>query len=66
MLTVHSLIYIADKKQGVEFYDFLHVNTESGETSEVTDNCKRDDEDVEQEQASGVPFIDFFSVGSQT
>ncbi|XP_027359336.1 transcription factor MYB52-like [Abrus precatorius] len=58
-----------DKSQSVEFYDFLQVNTDSNK-SEVTDNAKRDDEEVNQDNEgqqnkdNGVPFIDFLSTGS--
>jgi myb proto-oncogene protein len=56
---------IAEKKQPVEFYDFLQVNTESN-GSEVIDNARREDEEVnqearEQQNKAGVPFIDFLS-----
>lgn len=59
-------VVIAEKKQPVEFYDFLQVNTESN-GSEVIDNARRDDEEVnqeatEQQNKAGVPFIDFLSV----
>ncbi|KAG4939891.1 hypothetical protein AAZX31_16G195100 [Glycine max] len=56
------------KSQSVEFYDFLQVNTDSNE-SEVTDNARRDDEEVSQDAVgqknkdNGVPFIDFLSTG---
>lgn len=58
--------FVADNKnQRVEFYDFLQVNTDSTK-SEVIDNARRDDEEVDQEareqQRSG-QFIDFLSVG---
>lgn len=60
--------WIADKKQKVEFYDFLQVRTESLR-SEVIDQGKRDDEEVDQNQynaiqekpSTTVPFIDFLS-----
>lgn len=67
-------LYInADKRQTIEFYDFLQVNTESN-GSEVIDNARsRDDEEVnqleaaadkeqQQSKAAGVPFIDFLAV----
>lgn len=55
------LICIADRSQSVEFYDFLQVNTDSNK-SEVTDNARRDDEEVNQDaEDNGVPFIDFLS-----
>lgn len=59
---------IPGKSQSVEFYDFLQVNTDSNE-SEVTDNARRDDEEVSQDAVgqknkdNGVPFIDFLSTG---
>lgn len=63
------LLNIADRNQLVEFYDFLQVNTDSNR-SEVTDNARREDEEVNQDAVgqenkdNGVPFIDFLSVGS--
>ncbi|XP_027343916.1 transcription factor MYB52-like [Abrus precatorius] len=59
---------LQDRSQSVEFYDFLQVNTDSNK-SEVTDNVKRDDEEVNQDAAGSknkedVSFIDFLSVGS--
>lgn len=59
---------LEEKKQPVEFYDFLQVNTESN-GSEVIDNTRRDDEEVnqqatEQQEKAGASFIDFLSVGS--
>lgn len=61
-------VLIAEKKQPIEFYDFLQVNTESN-GSEVIDNPRRDDEEVDQEakeqqSKAVVPFIDFLSAGS--
>ncbi|XP_048233635.1 transcription factor MYB54 [Ricinus communis] len=57
----------AGKKQPVEFYDFLQVNTDSSK-SEVIDNARRDDEEVDQEQKrkAGLAFIDFLSVGNSS
>lgn len=39
------------KKEGMEFYDFLQLNTESINGSEVIDhhNSRKDDEEVNQE-----------------
>lgn len=62
-----------DKKQKVEFYDFLQVRTESL-GSEVIDQGKRDDEEVDQNQfneiqekaSTSVPFIDFLSAHTTT
>ncbi|OMP11013.1 hypothetical protein CCACVL1_00729 [Corchorus capsularis] len=51
-----------EKNQPVEFYDFLQVNTDSNK-SEVTDNTRRDDEEVEQQSKAVASFIDFFSAG---
>ncbi|KAJ6411182.1 hypothetical protein OIU84_007859 [Salix udensis] len=48
-----------DQNRTVEFYDFLQVNTDSNK-SEVIDNARREDEEVDQSKG-GVPFIDFFS-----
>ncbi|CAL0312333.1 unnamed protein product [Lupinus luteus] len=64
-----SSTMLQDKSQSVEFYDFLRVNTDQSNNSEVTDNTRRDEEevnqdDVEQENKDGFPFIDFLSVGS--
>ncbi|TKY61112.1 Transcription factor MYB44 [Spatholobus suberectus] len=62
-----SSTMLQDKSQSVEFYDFLQVNTDSNK-SEVTDNARRDDEEVNQnaepsQSRDGVPFVDFLSVG---
>ncbi|KAF2321981.1 hypothetical protein GH714_005160 [Hevea brasiliensis] len=58
------------KKQAIEFYDFLQVNTDSSR-SEVIDNARREDEEVEQEameqqRKAGLQFIDFLSVGNSS
>jgi myb proto-oncogene protein len=63
------LFDIVDKNQSVEFYDFLQVDSNK---SELTDNAKKDDEEVNQdvvelqnkEKENNVPFIDFLSSGS--
>ncbi|KAJ6677171.1 MYB-RELATED PROTEIN A-LIKE [Salix viminalis] len=52
-------IFEDDQNRTVEFYDFLQVNTDSNK-SEVIDNARREDEEVDQSKG-GVPFIDFFS-----
>lgn len=58
------------KNQPLEFYDFLQVKTESSK-SEVIDNARRDDVEVDQEakelpkSRAGFPFIDFLSAGNQ-
>lgn len=49
-----------DKNEPMEFYDFLQVNTESNK-SEVTENTRRDEEEVNQQEAE-VPFIHFLAV----
>ncbi|KAK2367555.1 hypothetical protein P8452_55863 [Trifolium repens] len=62
-------IMLQDKNQSVEFYDFLQVDSNK---SELTDNAKKDDEEVNQdvvelqnkEKENNVPFIDFLSSGS--
>ncbi|KAB5531729.1 hypothetical protein DKX38_018399 [Salix brachista] len=61
-----------DQSRQIEFYDFLQVNTDSNK-SEVIDNAKRDEEEVDQQGAmendqskAGVPFIDFFSVNGKS
>ncbi|KAK3211206.1 hypothetical protein Dsin_015912 [Dipteronia sinensis] len=60
-----------DKTQLIEFYDFLQVNTDSTK-SEVIDNTRRDDEEVNQEAReqqnapASVQFIDFLSVASSS
>ncbi|KAE9613817.1 hypothetical protein Lal_00016327 [Lupinus albus] len=64
-----SSTMLQDKSQSVEFYDFLRVNTDQSNKSEVTDNTRRDEEEVNQdgvgkENKDGFPFIDFLSVGS--
>ncbi|EXB80265.1 Transcription factor [Morus notabilis] len=63
-VTMHDQV----KAQPIEFYDFLQVNAESN-GSEVIDNARKEDEEVDQEakgqqNKSGVPFINFLSVGS--
>jgi len=61
------IIYVfvwADRS--VEFYDFLHLNAESINASEVIDNSRKEDyEEVNQEATATAarplfPFIDFF------
>jgi myb proto-oncogene protein len=60
------LFDIVDKNQSVEFYDFLQVDSNK---SELTDNAKKDDEEVNQdvvelqnkEKENNVPFIDFLT-----
>ncbi|MCI59385.1 myb transcription factor family protein, partial [Trifolium medium] len=53
--------------QSVEFYDFLQVDSNK---SEVTDNARKDDEEVNQDvvklqnKENNVPFIDFLSTGN--
>ncbi|KAA8542945.1 hypothetical protein F0562_024097 [Nyssa sinensis] len=70
-LTDHMKIY-QDRNHPLEFYDFLQVNTDSnGSTSEVIDQARRDDEEVEQkatvpENKAAIRFIDFLSVGSSS
>ncbi|XP_022736966.1 transcription factor MYB52-like [Durio zibethinus] len=66
----HCVKITGDKNQPIEFYDFLQVNTDSNK-SEVTDNTRRDDEEVDQEAMEqqskvGASFIDFLSVGSSS
>ncbi|XP_042482749.1 transcription factor MYB52-like [Macadamia integrifolia] len=62
---------LEDRKNQIEFYDFLHINNDSNR-SEVIDNARRgDDEEVEQklkeeQNKPTVPFIDFMSVGSSS
>ncbi|KAJ6419046.1 hypothetical protein OIU84_029203 [Salix udensis] len=58
------------KNQPLEFYDFLQVKTESSK-SEVIDNARRDDVEVDQEaeelhtsSRAGFPLIDFLSAGN--
>ncbi|KAK8569396.1 hypothetical protein V6N13_046455 [Hibiscus sabdariffa] len=54
------------KKQALEFYDFLQVNTDSN-TSEVTDNSRRDGEEVDQQHTKpGPAFFDFLSLGNSS
>lgn len=65
-------ISVADKKQKVEFYDFLQVKTESLRSEVIDQLGKRDDEEVDQnyfneiqeqqkKASTSVPFIDFLS-----
>ncbi|XP_043695881.1 transcription factor MYB52-like [Telopea speciosissima] len=62
---------LKDRKTQIEFYDFLHINTDSNR-SEVIDNARRgEDEEVEQrpkeqEKQPNIAFIDFMSVGSSS
>lgn len=69
MKILFCLFDFVDRSQSVEFYDFLQVNTNSNK-SEVTDNARRDDEEVNQDameqqnKDNGVPFIDFLSTGN--
>ncbi|XP_039046383.1 transcription factor MYB52-like isoform X2 [Hibiscus syriacus] len=58
------------KKQAIEFYDFLQVNTDSNR-SEVTDNSRRDEDEVNQQAMqqhtkTGTAFFDFLSRGSSS
>lgn len=61
------LIYCIDKTQSIEFYDFLQVDSNK---SEVTDNARKDDEEVNQDvvelqnKEKHVPFIDFLSTST--
>ncbi|KAM7251393.1 hypothetical protein ACFE04_023276 [Oxalis oulophora] len=65
----NSLTTCQDKKPPTEFYDFLRVNSNSNNKSEVIDNSKREEEEVDQgsikQQADStsntVRFIDFLS-----
>ncbi|KAL5545145.1 hypothetical protein UlMin_008929 [Ulmus minor] len=64
-ITMHE-----EKAQQIEFYDFLQVNVESNGSSEVIDNARKEEEEVNQEameqngKDDGVLFIDFLSVGT--
>ncbi|KAG8378653.1 hypothetical protein BUALT_Bualt07G0007700 [Buddleja alternifolia] len=65
---IHHMKISEERSKAVEFYDFLQVNTESNK-SEVTDNAIRKDnkeEEVDQEAAAALPFIDFLSVGGSS
>ncbi|CAK7322680.1 unnamed protein product [Dovyalis caffra] len=59
------------KNQPLEFYDFLQLKAESSK-SEVIDNTRRDDVEVDQEAKelhqckAGFPFIDFLSAGNSS
>ncbi|XP_038991598.1 transcription factor MYB52-like isoform X2 [Hibiscus syriacus] len=58
------------KKQTIEFYDFLQVNTDSNR-SEVTDNRRRDEDEINQQAMrqdtkTGPAFFDFLSLGSSS
>ncbi|EOY21554.1 hypothetical protein QUC31_007334 [Theobroma cacao] len=66
----HCITITEDKNRPTEFYDFLQVNTDSNK-SEVTDNTRRDEEEVDQEameqqSKAGASFIDFLSIGSSS
>ncbi|KAK8657080.1 hypothetical protein V6N13_035337 [Hibiscus sabdariffa] len=59
-----------EKREAIEFYDFLQVNTDSN-GSEVTDNSRRGEEEVNQEAMqqntkAGPAFFDFLSLGSSS
>lgn len=65
-ITMHD----QEKAQPIEFYDFLQVNADQSNGSEVIDNARKEDEEVDQQAkghqtktTSGVSFIDFLSVG---
>ncbi|EYU17785.1 hypothetical protein MIMGU_mgv1a021028mg [Erythranthe guttata] len=64
----HVIMSRDSRKKEVEFYDFLRVNTDSINGSEVIDDdgIPRNDNNEEVEQESGraalPPFIDFLSV----
>ncbi|XP_065868201.1 transcription factor MYB54-like [Euphorbia lathyris] len=57
-------LHCEGKKQAIEFYDFLQVNTDSSK-SEVIDTTKREDEEVNQKK-NALPFIDFLSVSKSS
>lgn len=73
-------IDIEERSKGVEFYNFLQVNTDHSNKSEVIDHAKKDKQDEEEEEdeeeveqkaalinrneAASPPFIDFLSVGA--
>ncbi|CAA2980996.1 transcription factor MYB52-like [Olea europaea subsp. europaea] len=71
-MLLHMKIDEDRSKQAIEFYDFLQVNTDNSNRSEVIDHARKfDDDEVEQEPAAvqnqtkadaAVPFIDFLSV----
>ncbi|XP_022998175.1 transcription factor MYB52-like [Cucurbita maxima] len=42
----------SDRNQGVDFYNFLHLNTRSINGSEVIDHSRKDDEEVNQKAAT--------------
>ncbi|KAG6607398.1 Transcription factor MYB52, partial [Cucurbita argyrosperma subsp. sororia] len=48
----HWHVIRARTHQGVDFYNFLHINTESINGSEVTDHSRKDDEEVNQKAAT--------------
>lgn len=68
-----TLEMYAERSKGVEFYNFLQINTDSNR-SEVIDYARKEkqgdggdeeEEEVDQKAASP-PFIDFLSVGSSS
>ncbi|PIN18294.1 Transcription factor, Myb superfamily [Handroanthus impetiginosus] len=78
----HQFIHHTNEERssikGVEFYDFLQVNTDSNR-SEVIDHAVRKDNEEEVEQvaahycinqsndsAANIPFIDFLAVGDHS
>ncbi|CAA2980995.1 Hypothetical predicted protein [Olea europaea subsp. europaea] len=71
-MVLHMKINEDRSKQAVEFYDFLQVNTDNSNRSEVIDHARKFHEDevvleptATQNQTkadAAVPFIDFLSV----
>lgn len=68
-----------ERSKGVEFYNFLQVNNDHSNKSEVIDHARKDKQDEEEEEdeeveqkaalndrneATSPPFIDFLSVGA--
>lgn len=70
---MHAYIFSPDKRQKVEFYDFLQVNTDSF-GSEVIDPTKKDEEKVKQDamllehknKPTTLPLLNFLSARNST
>ncbi|KAJ0987549.1 hypothetical protein J5N97_005905 [Dioscorea zingiberensis] len=61
-----SKMIIQNRDSSIEFYDFLQVNTHSGDTEHGLEREEEEDENQVKDHQSKrcVPFIDFLSVGS--
>ncbi|KAK1288430.1 Transcription factor MYB44 [Acorus calamus] len=68
----HNPLMLKDVNNGIEFYDFLSINTESIDNHPK--NCMEEDDTEEEEEEldneqlneTAVPFIDFLAVGGSS